>query len=127
MKEITLKVVINKSSEEVFDFYIDPKNTPLWIDSIIKEETSEWPVQLGTRYRNQNKEGVWSTYEVTGFKKGELFELAMKDSSYHVRYTHVKLDDNHTELTYFEWVDTGELAEPFSMDILAKLKSVIEQ
>ena len=127
MKQVTLKILINKSSEEVFDFYINPQNTPLWISSIVKEETNEWPVKLGTIYRNQSKEGIWCEYIVTGYKRGELFELAMKNSPYHVRYTHKKNDNFHTELTYYEWVDTGEITEPFSMDILHTLKSIIEK
>ena len=48
MKNNRLVVKINKPSSEVFAFYIDPENTPLWVDSIIAEQTNEWPIKIGT-------------------------------------------------------------------------------
>jgi uncharacterized protein YndB with AHSA1/START domain len=122
MRENKLKIVINKPASEVFDFYVDPSNTPLWVDSIVKEETNEWPIKLGTIYRNQNKAGTWSEYTVTDLKEDETFELTMKDSNYHVRYTHLP----NNVLEYYEWVDEGELNGPFTQDILEKLKMVVE-
>lgn len=52
MKPLKLTAIINRSAREVFAFTIDPKNTPSWVDFIEHEETSEWPVRLGTVYRN---------------------------------------------------------------------------
>ena len=69
MKNNRLVVKINKPSSEVFAFYIDPENTPLWVDSIIAEQTNEWPIKIGTVYRNQNKFGEWSEYTVTNLKR----------------------------------------------------------
>ena len=126
MKDLTLKIIINKSAKDVFDFYINPNNTPLWINSIVKEETSDWPIKVGTIYKNKGISNTWNEYVVTQLKDGELFELAMKNSSYHVRYTHKVIDDTSTELTYYEWVDSGELEEPFTMEILQKLKTLLE-
>lgn len=126
MKELTLKIIINKPSNAVYDFYVNPKNTPLWLESIVREETSQWPIAVGTHYKNQNKTGVWGEYRVTALKENELFELVSKDANYHVRYTHRTIDANSCELTYYEWVDKGDLEEPFTIEILQKLKSVIE-
>jgi hypothetical protein len=127
MKENRLKIIINKPSNELFAFYINPENTPLWLDFIVKEETNEFPVKMGTVYRNLNTKGKWFEYKVTIFEKNKVFELSSMDRNYHVRYTHFLIDYNTTELEYFEWVDKGELEEPFTMEILQKLKEVMEK
>jgi len=59
-------------------------------------------------------------------KENELFELVSENGNYHVRYTYKPLGDNVCELEYYEWVDSGEIAEPFDQKILEKLKLIIE-
>ena len=127
MKDNKIVIIINKSPKQIYDFYINPKNTPLWIDSIIQEETSVWPIQIGSIYRNQNRQGKWMEYTVTKLQPNEVFELVSKDGNYHVRYTHKIIDNISSELEYYEWVDKGELEEPFTFTILQKLKKVLEK
>jgi hypothetical protein len=126
MKSNKLIIQVKKPIAGVFDFTVNPKNTALWVNSIVCEETNEWPVQQGTIYRNKNRDGKWSEYTMTHFDENKSFTLSLKDANYHVRYTFKELGTSVTEFEYYEWVDTGELEEPFTINILEKLKLILE-
>lgn len=126
MKEKQLTITINKPLATVFEFALNPQNTPLWVESVFEEKTNEWPVQLGTIYKNRGHDGSWSEFVVTEYIENELFTMTKKNDTYHVRYTLRPLEESVTELTYYEWMDTGELDGPFTMEILEKLKTIIE-
>ncbi len=126
MKDNKLTIQINKPVAEIFAFTIDPKNTPLWIDGVVRENTSNWPVKAGTVYKNQNKEGEWSIFTMVEFVKNDHFVLIGGDKNYHCRYSFRDLGNGSTEFEYREWVDSGELDGPFTQDILEKLKTTLE-
>ena len=126
MKYNKISITINKPVNVVFEFTINPVNTPKWILSIVEEKTDESPVRVGTIYRNKNKDGVWTKYEMIEFERNKAFTIKQKGSSYRVRYIFKSLADNSTELTYFEWVEIGSLENPFDMETMKKLKAVLE-
>jgi len=126
MKNCKLTITINKPASDVFQFALDPNNTPLWVSSIVKEEVNEIPTKVGTVYRNVSKTGIWSEYLVTHYEQGKLFEFIASDKNYHVRYILTPLSSSSCELEYFEWVEDGELEEPFTLQILEKLKNLLE-
>jgi len=126
MRENEISIDINCPVNQVFAFTINPKNTPLWIESIVSEEASEFPIQLGTEYKNISKDGDWTQYKVTQLKPNKVFELKQKSGLYHVLYKYEALSEGKTKFTYIEWVDDGEIPHPFTLAILKKLKKVVE-
>lgn len=126
MKDNKLTIQINRPASEVFEFTTDPKNTPKWIDSVLHEETSEWPVKVGTVYKNTNIKGEVFAFTMVDLKPNESFTMLGGDKNYHCRYTYRDLGNNKSEFEYYEWVDSGELDGPFTQDILKKLKIVLE-
>lgn len=127
MNQNGLKIEIKKPPEEVFEFTTNPLNTHLWIESIEIEKSSEWPPKFGTVYRNKNKAtGRWSTYIVLTIVKNRGFELVLKGGNYHVMYRYAERKGGITYMEYEEWVEVGELEEPFTQSVLEKLKQVME-
>lgn len=130
MKDIKVTITIKRAAHEVFDFTLNPENTPKWVDSVVTEQASEWPTKLGTIYRNQDEDGNWREFEITAYSPGIMFEMTKKDDNHHVRYTLKPLGDDRCELEYHVWTDDGELRGAFTKEtiekILQKLKKVIE-
>lgn len=128
MKDLTLKIEINKSAKDIFDFTLNPQNTPKWIDFITVEETNEWPPKLGTIYRNKSGDDAeWSELELSEYDPYKRFTMSKRDGSYNVRYTFTPLAEDRTELEYYEWTDKDELSVPFTMEPLEKLKQILEE
>lgn len=125
MNKNKLVIQIRRPLKDALDFCLDPKNTPKWIDSIVIEQTNEWPPKVGTIYRNQNISGAWSEYKMIALKE-DMFEFLSTTSTYHVRYTLRSVSPDTTEFEYFEWMEKGELTHPFTLDILQKLKEALE-
>ena len=123
MQQNTLKIIINKPIEEVFEFATNPKNTPLWVDFIDEEIVDEFPPKVGSVYRNRRGDS-WNESKVTEYESNRIFKL--ENDTFSVEYICKKINDNTTKLTYIESVKKGELTKPFTLEILEKLKSLIE-
>ena len=127
MNKNTLTIKIDKPVEEVFKFTTNPKNTHTWVPTISVEVADEYPPKINTQYKNRGEDGDWDVYKVVDFQPNNLFILADLNDNYHVKYTYRKLDDRTTEMEYSEWMEVGELGNPFTMSILGNLKKVMEQ
>ncbi len=127
MNKNKLTIIIKKPIKDVFEFTINPDNTHKWINDVAKEETDEWPIKIGTIYRNRGKDDKeWSEYKVVKLETNKLFTLRKSGLNYYVEYTYHSMDEMTTELTYFEWVNDGDIEDPFKQDVLNKLKIIIE-
>src|SRR3989338_4608532 len=101
MQENKIIITINKPIEEVFEFTTNPKNTHLWIPSIVEEVADEFPPKIGTRYKNRGENSDWDFYKVVEFQNNKIFTLSDLEENYHVKYTYRKTNDNQTEMEYF--------------------------
>ena len=126
MKTNQLTIHINKPVNQVFAFTITPPNSTKWIPNIIKEETDQWPIRVGTVYKLQDKSGSYSQVTVVSIEENQHIEWISADHIYHCRYTYQPINENATELEYSEWVNQGKIESPFTTEVLVKLKSVIE-
>lgn len=126
MKENILHILIPKSVVDVFEFTTNPRNTHLWIDSIQQEIAEPYPPIVGTVYKNTSDGVHWDTYYVIGLEINNLFVLTDSQHNYHVQYTYRVIDEHTTEMEYREWMETGELANPFTIKTLESLKKVMD-
>ncbi len=127
MNKNKISIIINKPIEDVFEFTTNPNNTPLWITHLKKEIAEPYPPVIGTVYKNTTDGDNWDVYEVIEFEEGTLFTLKDTISPYKVRYTYKSLDQDKTNLEYFEWMEQGELSNPFKVDVLEKLKNIMDK
>ena len=127
MKENKLVIVIDRPIQSVFNYTLNPENTAKWISGIDMEETNEWPAQLGTLYRNKSSDGVWIQYKIIELIAPDTFTLVSnEDANFFVKYSFKKLSVNSTEFEYNEWVNEGNLEDPFDYSGLESLKTILE-
>ena len=126
MKENKLVIFINKSPIEVFDYILNAENIVKWLPSIKYEVSRDIPYKLGTIVKDYDYNDNLTAFLISEFERGKIFTFDQIESNYHVTYKFNKLE-NGTELEYFEWVDEGELAEPFALKPLELLKKLVEE
>lgn len=126
MKDNRIKIQINRPVSEVYAFTLDPKNTPSWIDGSAKEEASEWPPKVGTVYENTGKNGSILTFIMTELVLNDHFSMKDEVGNYHCIFSFRELENNTSEFEWHEWMENGELENPMTMEVLEKLKSVLE-
>lgn len=117
-----IRIIINVPREKVFEFTLEPKNTPKWLDFISHEEVDTKQIGLGTKYTND-----FGEMEVTDYERNVYFELTKIDSEYQCSYSYRKIDEDTTELIYFEgMLDGSELEDSLDEESFDKLKLILE-
>jgi len=127
MKKNRLTIHIKRPIQDVFQFTTTPPNSIKWIPGVIKEETTEWPVRMGTVYKLTDNSGKISNVTVSALLDNEYIEWISEDHNYHCKYTFRPTTPNTTELEYAEWVDGGDIDGPFTLETLQKLKTILEK
>ena len=127
MDKNKLSIKINCPLEKVFEFTTTPPNSSLWIPGVVGEETSEWPIKVGTVYRLTDNLGNISNVAVNRLEKNKLVEWVSENKNYYCRYVFKKVADQVSILEYFEWVTNGEIENPFDQKVLERLKTVLEK
>jgi hypothetical protein len=129
MDKNTLSILIHAPISAVFDFTLDPKNTPRWISSIQKEWTNEWPPKIGTVYRQKlgiKRKTMESAIVITGFQKNKQLDFHLVNGTYSCSYQ-FSPNQKGTWLTYSEENGVGQkLVSPLKMKNLQTLKTLIE-
>ena len=122
MKTNEIRITIESPPEKVFEYTIEPKNTPLWIDSARIETVDTEQINLGTNYINN-----YGVLTVTDYDRNKFFELINQKTGYVCSYSYRKVNDNETELIYFEYMqDESKLADPMKQESFHKLKEILE-
>jgi hypothetical protein len=126
MRQLILSILIDRRIDAVFDYLIDPNHSPEWVKEFKEEVASPWPPRVGTVYKNASHDGQWSEYQVEAFKPPRHFGLTNVSSKYHVEYMLSSPSPTATKLVYHEWVEEGELEEPFTIEPLERLRKILE-
>lgn len=126
MTKNRLVIHIKKKPVEVFDYILNAENIIKWLPSIKYETSSDIPYKLGTVVKDYDHNNNLTQFTISEFKRGEIFTFDQTQSKYHVTYKFNSIDEG-TELEYFEWVDEGELEDPFTLEPLELLRELLER
>lgn len=131
MSEIRTSITINRPAHDIFEFTLDPDNTPKWVPSVVREIANERPARLGTVYRNQDAQGDWTEFEIAAIEPDSRFVMSKQGDDIHVIYDLRPLGDDRCELVYSVRSENDQLGERFTPqvlhDIIKNLKVVMEQ
>jgi len=123
MKTQEIRLVIEAPTDEVFEYVVEPMNTPKWIDDVSKETINTKQIGLGTLYSNEHR-----TLEVTDYERDVFFEMTNKKTGYQCSYSFRKMDETKTELIYFEAMNKGSaLPGPMNEKSFKKLQELLEK
>ena len=125
--KLQMSVYIDAPIDKVWDFTLNPENTPKYFSSIKEEVFSELPAKLGTVIKNRGDDvNDWQSVKITEFDEKKTFVLSETGGKFGVRYLFAK-EGNGTQFTYEEWNEDGsELDSPPTIAVLESLKRELE-
>jgi uncharacterized protein YndB with AHSA1/START domain len=122
MKVNEIRIIIDAPQEKVFEYTLEPKNTQFWVEESIPMETDTKQINVGTKYSNKH-----ITRKVTDYERDKFIELTDIDGIYSCSYSFKKIENNKTELIFFESNSNGsEVEYPIDAGCFKKLKEIIE-
>lgn len=123
MKINEIRITIKAPPEIVFEYTIEPKNTKHWVEDSIEMTTDTDQINIGTQYSNE-----FVVREVIDYERNKFIELSDVDGTYSCSYSFRKIDDDSTELVFFESnADGSELEYPIEIECFEKLKELLEK
>ncbi|MCI5051120.1 MAG: hypothetical protein MRY57_02335 [Candidatus Pacebacteria bacterium] len=123
MKTNEIRVIINAPTEDIFEFTLEPKNTKHWVEGAVEMTTDTEQIGIGTKYSNE-----YITREVIDYDRDKFLELKDVNGPYICSYSFRKIDDETTELIFFESHEDGtELEYPLEEIHFKKLKELLEK
>jgi hypothetical protein len=126
MKENRLTITIKKPLDEVFVFATQAPNTKYWIPGVIDEAIDTEFVAVGTRHTLTTSDGRSFVVVVAAYKENEYIEWTDEVKIFYCRHEYSTTQQGFTKLDYIEWMEFGELKEPFEQTTMDKLKGVLE-
>ena len=122
MKVNEIRTIINIPQDELFEYTIEPKNTKHWVEGSIEMLTNTEQIDIGTQYSNEHV-----TREVVDYERDKFIELADINGIYSCSYTFRKINDDSTELIFFESNSDGsDLEYPIEAKCFEQLKEKLE-
>jgi len=123
MKTNEIRIEIVAPCQNVFEYTIEPKNTKHWVEGSIEMKTDTDQINVGTKYSNE-----FITRDVSDYERDKFIELTDLDGNYSCSYSFRKIDEDTTELVFFEsHADGSELEYPIGDECFAKLKELLEK
>lgn len=131
MKKNTLIIEIKCPIGEVFQFTLNPTNTPKWIKSVIEEKTSDKLVKVGTIYSQKTLSSAnqisETAFVITGFIENKQLDFHLVNGKYTCSYIYENIHEG-TRLTYSEEAGVdGNLEDPLNISALETLKQLLEK
>lgn len=118
-----IRIIINKPRHEVFEFVLEPNHKHLWCTDINEEVVNTEQIGLGALYHND-----FGSLEVSDYERNVYFELSELGSEYQCSYSFRKVDEDTTELIYFEgMLDGSDLGRLMEVQNFERLKEILEK
>ncbi len=122
MKTNEIRIVISKPQREVFEYTLEPKNMPHWIEFLDEQGVDTEQIGMGTRYMNH-----LGNFTVIDYERDKFMEIEDKSQYFKASFSFRKIDDEQTEIVYFESKYNGEdLSNPLKKEYFENLKELIE-
>jgi len=122
MKTNEIRIEIERPIKDVFEYTLEPQNKSIWCSIITEESVDTEQIGITSIYINN-----LGSFKVSDYERNIFLELMSLDEKFQCSYSFRKIDDNTTELIYFEaMLDGSDLTEAMDKKYFKKLKELLE-